>query len=352
LHLFAVGALLSAISATTQMLAVTWSAAPAPNSTVAGSQRWLLAAGAVTLVVGRQAEATWLLATGAVMVIAAMVALIAILLWIRHGAVTNRFAPAIEAYVAACVAGTVGMSLGIVLGTGHAGTRVAELRGAHLMLNAFGLIGLVIAGTLPYFAATQVRAKMSRLATPVAMRVTSAVLAAATAVAAAGWLVGRHGLVAGGLVAYALGLVAVAAMLPVYARDRLDWAGPRLVQLLCGIAWWAAMSVALAVVTVRQTSDRAVLQALVIGGFAQILVASLGYLGPVLRGGGHRRLTAGFAATRSWVSLVAGNLAAVAALAEDETLTAIGLAVWVIALAVSGVRWRATTKNLRSATDV
>ncbi|HRD99682.1 MAG TPA: hypothetical protein PLV68_00185, partial [Ilumatobacteraceae bacterium] len=56
------------------------------------------------------------------------------------------------------------------------------------------------------------------------------------------------------------------------------------------------------------------LQALVIGGFAQILVASLAYLGPVLRGGGHRRLSAGFAITRSWTSLAAGNAAALAAL--------------------------------------
>ena len=87
-------------------------------------------------------------------------------------------------------------------------------------------------------------------------------------------------------------------------------------QLAAGLAWWAAMTVALAVATIRETDDRAILQALVIGGFAQILVASLAYLGPVLRGGGHRRLTAGFAITRSWVSLAAGNAAALAALAR------------------------------------
>ncbi|HSP30350.1 MAG TPA: hypothetical protein VLN74_17510, partial [Ilumatobacteraceae bacterium] len=45
LHLFVVGALLTAISAVTQMLAVTWSAAPASRPAVAATQRWLLAAG-------------------------------------------------------------------------------------------------------------------------------------------------------------------------------------------------------------------------------------------------------------------------------------------------------------------
>lgn len=53
-----------------------------------------------------------------------------------------------------------------------------------------------------------------------------------------------------------------------------------------------------------------------IGGYAQILVASLAYLGPVLRGGGHRRLTEGFAITGSWPSLAAGNIAAVGALLD------------------------------------
>ncbi|MEO8266272.1 MAG: hypothetical protein ABI706_12285 [Ilumatobacteraceae bacterium] len=71
-----------------------------------------------------------------------------------------------------------------------------------------------------------------------------------------------------------------------------------------------------------------ILQPLVIGGFAQILVASLAYLGPVLRGGGHQRLTAGFAITNSWVSLAAGNTAAVAALAGHGPTLAVALAVW------------------------
>jgi nitrite reductase (NO-forming) len=42
---------------------------------------------------------------------------------------------------------------------------VARVRAAHLTLNLLGLVGLVIAGTLPFFTATQARVKMSARAT-------------------------------------------------------------------------------------------------------------------------------------------------------------------------------------------
>jgi hypothetical protein len=345
LHLFFAGGLLSAISASTQMLAVTWSAAPAPRPLVAAAQRWALVAGAIALVVGRESDHTWLFVAGGITVVAAMLGLAAVLIRIRGQATTARFAPAIEAYVAAAVAGAVGMSIGILLGAGRAGERAVELRDLHLILNMFGLIGLVIAGTLPFFAATQVRSKMSPRASPTAMRVTFAALAAAIAVAATGHLMDRPGVVASGLITYMLGLLAIATMLPIYARSRLRWAGPRLVQLGAGLVWWAAMTTALAVTTIRASDDRAILRALVIGGFAQILVASLAYLGPVLRGGGHRRLAAGFTITRSWVSLAAGNTAAGAALVGHGPALAAGLTIWLIDIAVRAGRLLTTTRT-------
>jgi nitrite reductase (NO-forming) len=348
LHLFAVGGLLSAISATTQMLAVTWSAAPAPRPAVAATQRWVLAVGAIALVVGREQHSTWLFVAGGTAVVAAMLGLAAILVRIRQQAVTPRFAPAIEAYVFAVLAGAIGMSIGILLGTGRAGARAIELRDVHLVLNVFGLVGLVIAGTLPYFAATQVRSKMSPRATPTVMRIVFGVLVVATAVAAFGHLVDRSGVAAGGLITYVVGLLGVAALLPIYMPSRLRWAGPRVVQLLAGVGWWAAMTVALAVAAIRGTGDRAILQALVIGGLAQILVASLAYLGPVLRGGGHRRLTAGFTITRSWVSLAAANAAALAALVGHRPTLAAALAVWLADVVIRAARLLAPIREDRA----
>ena len=345
LHLFVVGGLLSAISATTPMLAVTWSAAPAPRPRVAAAQRWAVASGALALVAGRETDRTWMFVAGGTTVVAAMLGLAMMLTRIRQQAVTPRFAPAIETYVAATLSGAVGMSIGVLLGTGRAGERAVELRDVHLVINVFGLIGLTIAGTLPFFAATQVRSKMSPRATPTAMRLTFAALVAAITVAAIGHLMARPGVVAGGLITYVLGLCATAMMLPICARSRLRWAGPRLVQLMAGLVWWGAMTVALAVATIREAADRAILQALVIGGFAQILVASLAYLGPVLRGGGHRRLTGGFAITRSWVSLAAGNTAAVAALVGHGLALVAALAIWLIDIAIRAGRLLTTTRG-------
>lgn len=345
LHLFAVGALLSAVSAFTQMLAVTWSGAPAPRPAVVRSQRWCLAAGTITLVTGHEIEVTWLFVAGGFAVVAAMVALVPILLQVRRHSVTGRFAPAIEAYVGAVLAGAVGMSLGLVLGAGWARGRAFELRGTHLILNLFGLVGLVIAGTLPYFAATQVRTKMSRRATATAMRVTFAGLMLATAAGALGRVIDRPGLVALGLIAYAAGLLIVVALLPVFGRRQLVWAGPRLVQLLAGIAWWAAMALGLARAAIRPSDDRLILRALVIGGFAQILVSSFAYLGPVLRGGGHERLTAGFRITRSWVSLLAANAAAFATLAGRGTVARVALTVWLVDVATRATLLLTTTRR-------
>jgi hypothetical protein len=93
-----------------------------------------------------------------------------------------------------------------------------------------------------------------------------------------------------------------------------------------------------------------------IGGFAQILIASLAYLGPVLRGGGHQRLTAGFALTRSWVSLGAANAAAFAALAGHRPTLAVALAVWLVDLSVRGAllttRGTSNVHDRRAATDL
>ncbi len=336
LHLFTVGGLLGAIATVTLMLAVTWSAAPAPARWITEAQRGLVGAGAVGLAVGRTTATTWLVGAGAAAVALALGLLAAALVDVRRRAVTPRFAPAIDAYLVALVAGASGTAIGAVIGIGQAGDRWAELRAAHLVLNVFGLVGLVIAGTLPFFAATQLRSKMSARATPRAVRATVGVLALGTALAAAGALGGRSTIHAGGLGLYATGLVALAFLLPAPTAKRLDWAGPRALQLLAGLGWWIACTVALAAATLDGGADRVILRTLVIGGFAHILIASLAYLAPVLRGGGHQRLTAGFAVTRSMVSLVVGNLAALASALDQTTLMGVALGIWVIDLVV---RW-------------
>jgi hypothetical protein len=57
----------------------------------------------------------------------------------------------------------------------------------------------------------------------------------------------------------------------------------------------------------------------------------------VLRGGGHRALTAGFALTRSWPGLVAANVAAVALAAGLGLLAGAAIGVWLLDSAVRAV---------------
>lgn len=353
LHLFAVGGLLGAISAVAPMLAVTWSASAAPRSSVVTAQRWTLAAGAVALAVGRERDLVPVTGLGGIAVTLAIAALAPILWGIRRTATTPRFRPAIDAYLLAFAAGVAGSVVGVLLASGTAGDRWPELRSVHLTLNVLGLVGLVIAGTLPWFAATQLRAPMPSRARPARIRAATSTLAVATGVAAVGHLGGHPAFVAAALTAYAVGLAAIVAMLPTVTPKRWRWAGPRVAQLGAGITWWIAMVVLLAVAAVTGGDDRRVLLALVIGGYAQILVASLAYLAPVLRGGGHRALSAGFAITRSRTSLAAGNAAAIGALAGLGPLLAVALAIWVVDVASRAVRLatsHATTSTPRPLT--
>lgn len=110
LHLFFVGRLLSAISATSQVRAVTWSSTPPPGWTSLARNNGGSVAGA--LLVGRKTALQWMFIGGGATVVIAIIALAAIRVAVRRHAVGDRFAPAIAAYVAAIAAGTVGCRLG------------------------------------------------------------------------------------------------------------------------------------------------------------------------------------------------------------------------------------------------
>lgn len=145
-----------------------------------------------------------------------------------------------------------------------------------------------------------------------------------------------------------MGIVATLFLLPPLRRRHLEWAGPRLVQLGAGIVWWAATTLILAFSVLAERPDPTpILLAMIIGGFAQILLASVAYFAPVMRGGGHEHLSAGFAITRSWPALVAANIAAVAALAELSTLLAVGLAAWIVDTIVRAARFAAQSSQHR-----
>lgn len=312
LHLFLAGGAVLAISATTVFFTVTWSAAPAPAPHLTAAQRWLVAVGAAGVSVAR--AWSWpsaLLLVSALLFGAGLVLLAALLATTVRRGVERRFDVAVAWYVAALASGLVAAVLGGRLGTGSPGPGT---RPAHVALNVLGLVGLVLGGTLPSFAATVGRSRMWPGATPRRHLALLGWQAAALAATASGFLTGADGLAAGGLVAYALGLGALAVLAPRITARQLQWAGPRLLALHAGLAWWAGALLAGAAQAAGGDTGPSgpALHVLVVGGLAQILWGSLCYLLPVLRGGGHERLAAGFATTRSWTAFAAVNLAAAA----------------------------------------
>ena len=328
LHLFLVGAVLTAIAAATQMLAVTWSASPAPTDGLVSLQRWGLGLGAVAVVVGRLVEVSALTAAGAAAVLAGLAALARSLVTIRRSGRNDRYHPAIDAYLAALACAGVGVALGGAMAVLDPSTWWVRLRAAHMALNLFGLVGLVLAGTLPYFVATQARMKMAPVASPARIRAVVGALGTAVTITAVGLVTGTSGLAGIGRLLYAGALVALFALLPRAGAKQLRWAGPRLVQLATGCAWWLAATLVLAAADWGRYVPGDPRHVFAVGGVAQILVASLAYLGPVIRGGGHERLTAGFGATRSWPSVVLGNLAAGALLLDRRSVAGVAVALW------------------------
>ncbi len=331
LHLFLVGGLLTAISGATQLLSVTWSSAPAPRSRTVRCQVALVASGTLLLAAGREAEVSVLVAAGGAAVVAGEILLAALLAQVRSRARLDRFNPAIDGYLAALALGVAASIAGIALGTSTDAASGTAVREAHLITNLFGLVGITIAATLPYMAATQGRSKMSPAATPAAVRTTTAALAVATLLAAAGRIENQSVIGAAGMALYACGLVATASIMPRLRSRQLRWAGPRLASIGSGIAWWLGATIAFGA---SAASDRppptSLVLVLVVGGYAQILAGSLAYLAPVLRGGGHHRLASAFRITRSYISVVAANVAVAAIAAGLVWLGTLAIAAWVL----------------------
>ena len=338
IHLLLAGAMTLAISGVAPLLAVGWSAGPAAPARLASLQRWLLAGGVATLALGRELDwPTGVLAAAGSAVVISLVLLAAVLAFVARRRVEGRFDGAYRAYFSAIAAALAAAALGLA---GVLGAAPTGWRDAHVALNILGLLGLVIAGTLPFFVATQARTARPARASVAAQDTATIVLALGVALVAVGALVGNRSVELVGLAAYAAGILVVVRQLPLLGWGKARWAGPRLFQTYAAVGWWLGSVVAAAIRLAAGDPplDGGVLIALGVGGYAQLLVASLAYLGPVLRGGGHERLAAGFATTRSWVGLAAANLGVLLLLAGWSFVAAGALTLWVLDALWRGLR--------------
>ena len=338
LHLFLAGAVVLAISGVSLMLTVTWSAAPAPPDRWVAAQRAAVAGGAAGLVAARAFDLPGgLVAAAGLVHLGGLLGLAGLLVTTVRRGPERRFDPAVAAYMVAIGFGAVGGGLGATMAARGVD---ADLRSAHVAANLLGLVGLVVGGTLPFFAATVGRSKMLPGATPRRLLAVVGYRAVAVGVAVGALAAGRPGWAALGLAGDALGVALTVAAMPRPTRRQLRWSGPRLVALWAGAAWWAAALVGSAF---DAAAGRGVLAGrwlivLVVAGLGQVLWGSLAYLLPMLRGGGHVLLGAGFTATRSWAGLAAVNVAGGALAVDRPTVAAVAVAVWLVDAAVRASR--------------
>lgn len=330
LHIFFAGTVMLAISGVSVMLTVTWSAAPAPPNALMTAQRIAIGAGALGIGFGR--HFSW---GDAVVGGAAALYLVGLLLlaWALFDAARSgtqrRFDPAIAAYFAAIAAGVAGVIVGAWMAIDQVNIC---LRSAHTTANLLGLIGLVVGGTMPFFAATVGRSKMAPHATQPRLFTSLAWQVVALGVAMGGLVLEQHVVAGIGFLLYVAGIATILHVLPRPTKRQLQWAGPRVIALWLGGVWWAISLVMTATTALQQKPvfvDQWV-AVLAIAGYGQILWGSLAYLLPMLRGGGHERLSEGFAATRSWFGLALVNLAGISlSISLPSPISMVLIAAWI-----------------------
>ncbi len=281
LHSFAAGTVLLSISGASQMFTITWSSTVPPNRAKVSTQRWLLIAGVGAVLVGVTTRIPSLVLAGG---LAAAIGLI-LLGWILYSAVRKsllgRFDLSARFYLTALAAGAVGVTLGTIMGADPGTSSDATVRLVHAHLNLVGLVGLTIVGTIPTLLPTTAYSPaVSGREALVAWWVSTA----AVVLIAAGLRVPE--LVGLGTIAVAF----AAALILGEILRRLWKKGARrlaFLQITVGSLWligWALVDGVVVVSggTVRPFSGWT--GAVVLTGVGQVLVGSLAYLVPVLKG--------------------------------------------------------------------
>lgn len=347
LHAFLAGTVLLAIAGATQMFTITWAAAPAPAAALSNAQRWALVLGVALVLAGMEFSSTWAVVTGGALVVASL-GLLAYSLWSSvQSSLLRRFDLSARFYLVALVAGTVGVVLGTVMGTGSAGGRFTEVRIVHSHLNLVGLVGLTIVGTLPTILPTFAHHK--------AVSGQEAKIAWWLAVGAVGAM--GSGLLWGGIavgvgtVAAGLSLALILAGILVRLGRRGLEGGLPYFQVAIGSMWLAAWALAdgVRLATEPVSASFSIWTAAVVtAGVGQILLGSLAYLLPVLAGP-PPRLGRNLAMTHAypWFPLLLANLGASALIFDMPAVGVGAVGVWVVDFAgrLFRMEWRSPDKG-------
>lgn len=255
-----------------------------------------------------------------------------------RAALPSRFGVTVRYYVAAGLALPVGAVLGVLLGrpglsdAGHGRVVVA-----HEVVNLLGWVGLTVVGTLVTLWPTMLRTRVADGAESAARRALP-VLVGGVAAAAAAALAGSLVLAAAGVLVVLAGVVTVAVPHAEEVRRKAPVELPT-ASVLAGMLWLAGSLVALAVGLATAgdwatAGERAgALTAPLLAGFAaQVLIGALGYLVPVVLGGGPsvQRATSTLLGRAGWARLTAANAGLLLAVLPVPSLVRVVLSVVVL----------------------
>ncbi len=327
LHAFLAGTVLLAISGASQMFTITWSASPAPRSSTATLQRWLVAAGVATVLIGVTARIPSLVWVGAASVAGGLLTLMSSIVGAIRRSLLGRFDLSARFYLTAFSCGTVGVILGAVIGTGAVDDAFTTVRLVHSHLNLIGLVGFTIIGTIPTFLPTvahnrAVSGGEARLAWWLCVM---AALLFASGLALPSSVVGLGTVLAG--LAGALVLGGVLWRLWSKGRQVLPF-----LQITAGVVWliaWAFVDGVTLLGGVPATPFSAWTTAAVVAGVGQVLLGSLAYLVPVLLG---PPLGERMRRLQRWpaVPLVLANLAGLALVAGSAAIAITATVLWLV----------------------
>lgn len=282
MHAFVAGTVLLAISGASQMFTITWAASIPPKASLPATQRWLIGAGMVSVLVGVTAENPLLIWAGSASVVGGLVVLGLSIAQAVRRSLLRRFDLSARFYFLAFAAGIVGVGLGAFLGSGASGLEFQAHRLVHSHLNLVGLVGFTIIGTIPTFLPTVAhhRAVSGREA------IVGWWMCVAAALAIAAGLLGPDELVGVGTV-----LAGLAGLLILAGIEVRLWKKGRkkvpFLQVSAGMLWlgvWAVVDGIDLVAGGTMVPFGGGTAAAVIAGVGQVLAGSLAYLVPVLIG--------------------------------------------------------------------
>lgn len=323
LHAFLAGTVLLAIAGASQMFTITWSSTVPPRGATVLTQRWLLIVGVAMVLVGVTFDLGALVWLGGASTIAGLL----VLGWVIYIAVRKsllrRFDLSARFYLVAFAAGVVGVTLGTLMGTEAIGGFFTTGRLVHVHLNLVGLVGLTIIGTIPTLLPTT--AYNRAVSGKEALWAWWLAVGGAASMAAGLWESRLAGL---GTLAIALAglllLTGILVRLWHKGRHKITF-----LQITIGTIWligWAVGDGLTVAAGEPMTHFSGWTGAVVLAGVGQVLVGSLAYLVPVLRGSPFERNRAAMEA-RPWLPLVALNAAGLC----------LGFGISVVAVVLAGV---------------